>query len=104
MPPVRALCVNFGIFYERRKMELKENRPLLQSPELYDRTVPPARSSQNRTMLTETTCVRNLDVRRTDYTVRCWRTMSALSSLLLPCAITAPLAMMTYFSARRAAK
>ena len=38
------------------------------------------------------------------YTVKCCRTMSAFNSVLLPCAITAPLAITTYFSARRAAK
>jgi len=48
MPPVRALSVSLDIFYERRKMELKENRLLLQSPELYDRTAPPANSFQSR--------------------------------------------------------
>jgi hypothetical protein len=39
-----------------------------------------------------------------NYTVKCCFTMSALNSLLLPDTTTAPLAITTYFSARRAAK
>ena len=38
------------------------------------------------------------------YTVKCCFTISALNSLLLPDTTTAPLAITTYFSARRAAK
>lgn len=49
-PPVRVLSVSFDIFYELRKMEPKENRLLLQAPELCDRMAPLARSSQNRTI------------------------------------------------------
>jgi hypothetical protein len=42
--------------------------------------------------------------RTRDYTVKCFFTISALNSLLLPATTTAPLAIPTYFSARRAAK
>ena len=38
------------------------------------------------------------------YTVKCFFTFSALNSSLLPDTTTAPLAITTYFSARRAAK
>jgi hypothetical protein len=39
-----------------------------------------------------------------NHTVKCCFTMSALNSLLFPDTTTAPLAITTYFSARRAAK
>jgi len=44
------------------------------------------------------------DRTRLCYTVKCCFTMSALNSLLLPAATTAPLAITTYFSASLAAK